>query len=141
MAVFKAIKNINPVQTHPLTTTFTITKGVPVRLNAGLITVCATNVCDVLGIAHETVASGNAGTIKVLPAVGPNGWTLFEVADTTIAATSTGKCYLLTMATNAATVGAADTTVGAFYAVTADTVTVKGYFTGNSFGGVLNLTA
>jgi len=141
MAVFKAIRNIPSVQTHPITTTSTITKGVPVRLVSGVITVCATNVCDVLGIAHETVASGNAGTIKVLPAVGSQGPMIVQVADTTIAATSTGICYLLAMATNAATVSAASTTLGAFFAMTADLTNVTGCFTGNAFGGVLNLTA
>lgn len=138
MAVFKAVKNINPVQTHPLTTTFTITKGVPVRIAAGVVTVCATNVCDVLGIAHETVASGNSGYIKVLPAEGPEGMTLFQSPNTTIAATSTGIAYLLVMATNAATVGAADTAVGSFFAVTADGTNVYGYLTGNAFQGALS---
>ena len=141
MAVFHAVKNINPVQTHPLTTTFTISKGVPVRLAAGVVTVCATNVMDCLGVAHETVASGNSGYIKVLPAQGPNGTTLFKSANTTIASTSTGITYLLVMATNAATVGAANTTVGPFYAVTADGTDVYGYLTGNAFQGNLSLTA
>lgn len=138
MAVFKAVKNVNPVQTHPCTTTFTITKGVPVRIASGVVTICATNVCDVYGIAHETVASGNAGTIKVLPAQGCHGVTLFKSANTTIAATSTGIAYLLVMATNAATVGAADTSVGAFFAVTADGTDVYGHLTGNAFQGALS---
>ena len=139
MAVFNAIKNHPSVQTDPCATTATISKGVPVRLSAGLMTICATNVLDVYGIAHETVASGNAGTIKVLPAVGPSGPVIFEVPDTTIAATSAGVTYLLNMATNAATVSAANTSLGAFFCITADTVTAKGCFTGNAFAGALSL--
>lgn len=141
MAVFKAIKNLPSVQSHPCATTSTISKGVPVRISAGLVTVCATNVCDVLGVAHETIASGNDGTIKVLPAVGPNGPAVFQVPDTTIAATSSGKCYLLAMATNAATLSAASTTLGAFFVLTADATNATGCFTGNAFQGVLSLTA
>lgn len=136
--MFKAIKNINPVQTYPVTTTFTISKGVPVRIDGGVVTVCLTNVCSVLGVAHETIASGNSGFIKVLPAQGPNGTTLWE-SQTTAAAADNGKTYLLVMATNAASIGAADTNEGAFYITTCDATTAYGYLTGNAFQGVLSV--
>ena len=137
---FKAIKNINPVMTVPVTTTFTITKGVPVYMASGVATICSTNVCNCLGVAHETIASGNNGTLKVLPAQGPNGVTMFE-STTTAAVADGGKTYLITLATNTASIGAANTTVGMFFIVTCDTTNATGYFTGNAFQGALSLTA
>ena len=135
MAVFQAVKCLNPIQTYNITTTNTISKGVPVVLTNGIITVAGASVLNILGIAHETVASGNGGTIKVLPANGPNGPTIFK-GTAALASTSCGASYTLSVATNASTIElTADTTLGAFYAMTADGTNFWGVFSGNAFEG------
>jgi len=142
MAFFSAVKNVPSLQSFPCATTLTVTKGVPVRLVSGVITICATNVLDVLGIPAETHVSGGAATINVIPAVGKEGPTIFKIANATIASTSCGVCYFLqTVATNSVAIHTASTTLGAFMALTADGTDVWGVLSGNQFQGALSLTA
>ena len=142
MAFFIPVKNINPLLDLTCATTLTVTKGVPVRQSAGVVTICATNVLDCIGVAAETHVSGGAATIKVFPAAGPEGPTIFKIANATIAATSAGVCYFLqTVATNSVALHTASTTLGAFYCLTADGTDAYGVISGNAFQGALSLTA
>ena len=88
MPFFSLLKNINSLLDLTCATTLTVTKGVPVRQAAGVVTICATNVLDCIGVAAETHVSGGAATIKVWPAEGKEGSTMFKIANATIAATS-----------------------------------------------------
>lgn len=141
MPFFSAVKNVPSMISLPCATTLTVTKGVPVRQVSGVVTVCATNVCDCIGVAAETHVSGGAATINVIPAQGTQGPTIFKIANATLNQTSCGVTYLITNATNAVTIAAASTTLGMFYAITADGTDVWGVLSGNAFEGVLSLTA
>ena len=142
MPFFTPVKNINSLLDLTCATTLTVTKGVPVRQAAGVVTICATNVLDCIGVAAETHVSGGAATIKVWPAEGKEGSTMFKIANATIAATSAGVCYFLqTVATISVALETASTTLGAFYCVTADGTDCYGWITGNAFQGAKSLTA
>lgn len=142
MPFFQPVKNVNPILELTCATTLTVTKGVPVRQAAGVVTICATNVLDCIGVAAETHVSGGPAVIKVYPAQGKEGPTIFKIANATIAATSAGVCYFLqTVATNNVALETASTTLGAFYCMTADGTDVWGVISGNAFQGALSLTA
>lgn len=141
MPFFAPVKNINPILDLTCATTLTVTKGVPVRQASGVVTICATNVLDCIGVAAETHVSGGAATVKVWPAQGKEGTTIFKISNATLDQTSCGVTYLMTVATNNAVISAASTTLGAFYAMTADGTNVWGILSGNAFQGALSLTA
>lgn len=142
MPFFEAVKNVPSMVSLPCATTLTVTKGVPVKLASGVITICATNVLDVVGVAAETHVSGGDATINIIPCDGPGGPTVFKIANATIASTSCGITYFLqTVATNNVALHTADTSLGAFYALTADGTNVWGVISGNAFQGAKSLLA
>jgi len=140
MPFFTPVKNIPSILDLTCDTTLTVTKGVPVKMASGVVTICATNVLDCIGVAAETHVSGGAATVKVWPAVGCSGPTIFKIPNATIASTSCGITYFLqTVATNSVALHTADTSLGAFYAMTADGTNVWGVISGNSFEGAKSL--
>jgi hypothetical protein len=128
---FQAVNNVPSIMNLSCATGLTVSKGVPVVMSSGVVTIAASNSAVILGIAAETHAAAGANTIAVLPAIGSAGPTIFKIPCTTLTnQTSCGASYELTMATN--NVSITTTASGPFFAITADGTTAYGYLAGTA---------